>query len=88
MNMTSKERVRAAIQHQTPDRVPCFMKCVAEAAEKLQKHLGLESYDAVLDHLNIDVLNRNGGYILGPSQDFEGDVPVENILALYAARNL
>jgi uroporphyrinogen decarboxylase len=36
----------------------------------------------------IDVLNRNGGYILGPSQDFEGDVPVENILALYAARDL
>ena len=28
------------------------------------------------------------GYILAPSQDFEGDVPVENILALYDARGL
>ena len=33
-------------------------------------------------------LGQNGGYILAPSQDFEGDVPVENILALYAARSL
>lgn len=31
-------------------------------------------------------MNVNGGYILGPSQDFEGDVPVENIIALYDAR--
>lgn len=34
----------------------------------------------------IKVMNVNGGYILAPSQDFEGDVPVENILALYGAR--
>ena len=36
----------------------------------------------------IDVLNRQGGYILGPSQSFEGDVPIENIEALYSARQL
>jgi uroporphyrinogen decarboxylase len=36
----------------------------------------------------IEILNRNGGYILGPSQDFEGDVSVENIVALYQARDL
>ncbi|MCK5878382.1 MAG: methyltransferase [Holophagae bacterium] len=35
----------------------------------------------------INVLNRNGGYILSPSQDFEGDVPIENIEALYSARD-
>ena len=34
----------------------------------------------------IRVLHKNGGYILAPSQDFEGDVPIENILALYEAR--
>ena len=34
----------------------------------------------------IETMNVNGGYILAPSQDFEGDVPVENILALYEAR--
>jgi hypothetical protein len=34
----------------------------------------------------IETLSVNGGYILAPSQDFEGDVPIENILALYDAR--
>lgn len=34
----------------------------------------------------IRVLNQNGGYILAPSQDFEGDVPLKNMLALYEAR--
>ena len=34
----------------------------------------------------IKALHKDGGYILAPSQDFEGDVPVENILALYDAR--
>jgi uroporphyrinogen decarboxylase len=36
----------------------------------------------------IDVLYRDGGYILAPSQSFEGDVPVENIEALYMSRDL
>lgn len=35
----------------------------------------------------IEIMNVNGGYILAPSQDFESDVPVENILAVYEARN-
>ena len=63
--MTSKERVRSAIRHQVPDRVPCFMKCVAETSEKLQKHLGLPSYDAVLDQLDIDIRCVDVPYI-GP----------------------
>lgn len=35
----------------------------------------------------IKTLNVNGGYILGPSQTFEADIPVENIIAVYDARN-
>ncbi|HEY5584402.1 MAG TPA: uroporphyrinogen decarboxylase family protein [Ruminiclostridium sp.] len=34
----------------------------------------------------IDTLNVNGGYILMASQGFEGDVPIENIEALYSVR--
>ena len=34
----------------------------------------------------IRALSPGGGYILAPSQDFEGDVPVENVIALYEAR--
>ena len=35
----------------------------------------------------IDTLNQNGGYILMASQSFEGDVPVENIEAMYSVRD-
>jgi uroporphyrinogen decarboxylase len=31
----------------------------------------------------IEVLNRDGGYILAPSHVFQGDVPIENIVAMY-----
>ncbi|WP_411679795.1 uroporphyrinogen decarboxylase family protein [Clostridium thailandense] len=34
----------------------------------------------------VDTLNVNGGYILMASQWFEGDVPIENIEAMYNAR--
>lgn len=34
----------------------------------------------------IRALSPNSGYILAPSQDFEGDVPVENVIALFDAR--
>ena len=35
----------------------------------------------------LDALNVNGGYILMASQGFEGDVPIENIEALYSVRD-
>ena len=44
-----------------------------------------EEVKAEAEHI-IEVMNVNGGYILAPSQDFEGDVPVENIVAMYEAR--
>jgi len=31
----------------------------------------------------IDVLGKNGGYILAPTHNFQADVPVENMLAFY-----
>ncbi|MHC1749025.1 MAG: uroporphyrinogen decarboxylase family protein [Cellulosilyticaceae bacterium] len=34
----------------------------------------------------IDILNQQGGYIFAPSQSLEGDVPIENIEAMYQAR--
>lgn len=60
--MTSKERVRAAMQRVRPDRVPAAFEAVRTVNEKLI---------------------RNGGYILMASQGFEGDVPIENIEAVY-----
>ena len=34
-----------------------------------------------------DIMAKNGGYILSPSQSLQGDVPVENILALMEVAN-
>jgi uroporphyrinogen decarboxylase len=34
----------------------------------------------------IDTLGKDGGYILYPSQEFQADIPIENIEALYNAR--
>lgn len=65
MSTTSKERVRAAFEHKTPDRVPCFMKGVNVAYEKLMKHFGVDSYEAVHDKLDIDVWCVGAPYI-GP----------------------
>lgn len=38
--MTSKERVRAVMQHQRPDRIPAEFECVHTVEEKLFKHYG------------------------------------------------
>ena len=34
-----------------------------------------------------DLMSKNGGYILAPSQSIQGDVPVENIIALLEVAN-
>jgi len=37
----------------------------------------------------IEVLGKGGGYILGPSQEFLPDIPLENIIAMYeVGRNM
>jgi len=34
-----------------------------------------------------DIMSKDGGYVLAPSQSIQGDVPVENILALLEVAN-
>ncbi|NLX06319.1 MAG: hypothetical protein GXY33_14370 [Phycisphaerae bacterium] len=45
------------------------------------------SADQVRDEVGrlIEALGRGGGYILAPSHVFQGDVPIENVLAVYEA---
>ena len=52
-----------------------------------QDLLPYASRQEVYDHTRrlIDLLAADGGYILAPSHVFQGDVPVENILAVYEA---
>lgn len=66
--------------------------------DKLTFHGGIDTqgvlpFGTTKDVINetrkfIDTLNVNGGYILMASQGFEGDVPVENIEAIYSVRGL
>ncbi len=41
-----------------------------------------EEVSAEVDHY-VEILGRSGGYILSPSQAFQGDIPLENILEMY-----
>lgn len=66
--MTSKERIRAAIARQQPDRVPSTMQCVESAWEKLMKHFGVDSIDAVQDILDIDTRIMDLPPYIGPEK--------------------
>ncbi len=47
--MTSRERVRAAILHQNPDRVPAAFEAVGTVNRKLMEHYGFTEYDQLLE---------------------------------------
>ena len=54
--MTSRERVRAAILHQNPDRVPAAFEAVGTVNRKLMEHYGFTEYDQLLEKFEIDVV--------------------------------
>jgi len=53
--MTSKERVRAAIEHRQPDRVPIDFCARSEVIEKLRQRLGLGPGQSLEEHLGVDL---------------------------------
>jgi uroporphyrinogen decarboxylase len=63
--MTSRERVRKAIGHQQPDKVPANFECAPYVAEKMIKHYGLQDIDQVRQKLDIDIYPVEAEYI-GP----------------------
>jgi len=69
--MTSKEQVKAALNHQEPGHVP-LGEIEIEATR-----LFLEAVDGLID------IRDTGGYILCGSQSYIEDIPLENILAIY-----
>jgi len=64
--MTSKERIRAVLERRTSDRVPSTMQCVETAWDKLMKHFGVDSTDAVQDILDIDTRIMDLPPYIGP----------------------
>jgi uroporphyrinogen decarboxylase len=69
--MNSKERVRCALRHESPDRVPTDLGAVSEVWRKLEETLGCESQDEVLDALNIDIRVVDPPYIGPPLKSYE-----------------
>ena len=63
--MNSRERVKLALEHNDPDRVPLMLWMTPEINERMQKHLGVNSELEVLEALDIDVRWLNPDYI-GP----------------------
>jgi len=54
-NMTPRERVLAAVNHQPVDRVPADLWAEEPVWDRLLRDLGAESRDKVLDRLNVDL---------------------------------
>ncbi len=63
--MTSYERVRAAVRHETPDRVPCDFLAEPIIWKRIQEYFGVTTEDEVLDILDIDMRSVGPRYI-GP----------------------
>ncbi len=66
--MTSKERIRAAIQHQPTDRIPSTMQCVETQWEKLKQHFGVRTENDVMDILEIDTRILDMPPYIGPAK--------------------
>lgn len=53
--MTSKERVRAAITHTNPDRIPAAFEAVPAVIEKLLNHYGYKCEEELYERFDIDI---------------------------------
>ena len=58
--MHARDRVRTALNHQEPDRVPAMMSASQFVVERLKAHLRVESDRDLLRALHIDVYDMRG----------------------------
>lgn len=58
--MNARERVRTALNHQEPDRVPMMMSANTWVVEKLKKHLGVSTDRDLLKALHLDIFDMRG----------------------------
>jgi len=69
--VNSYERVKAAVSHKQPDRVPCDFWADKEVAERLYEYLGTDSMDDLLKILGIDRRSVGPEYIGPPLRSFD-----------------
>jgi uroporphyrinogen decarboxylase len=84
--MTSKERVRAALTHKQPDRVPANFEAVDSVIDSLKKHYGFDNNEKIYQKFDIDIRQISPDYI-GPKlktyTDTDGCKVVENYLGCH-----
>jgi len=91
--MTSKERVKTALEHKNPDRTPCNYIGTPEIDERIKAHFKTDDMDFVLEKLGVDLRVLDNPYI-GPElakwgdgrfQNFWGHIrkPIKNVAGTY-----
>lgn len=68
--MTSKERVRAAIAHRAPDRVPANFEATSVTWDKLLKFHGLSDREELLEYYGIDIREVAPEYVGPPLEQY------------------
>jgi uroporphyrinogen decarboxylase len=58
--MNSKERVKATLNHQEPDRIPMMMSAGSWVVENLKKYLEVETDRELLQALHLDIFDMRG----------------------------
>ncbi len=79
--MTSKERVRAAMQRKETDRVPAAFQSVGAVKDKLMEHYGFTDIEQLYQKYNIDIRYADPKYIGPPLErttDAEGRTVTES----------
>ncbi len=71
--MTSRERVRAAITHQNPDRIPAAFEAVDSVRKRLLAHYGFTSYDQLIEKFGIDIVPVTPRYIGPPLKEYRNE---------------
>jgi uroporphyrinogen decarboxylase len=70
--MTSKQRVRTAVSHLVPDKVPANFEAIDSVAERLLKHYGYSDIEQLYQRFDIDIRPVSPKYI-GPELKFYHD---------------
>lgn len=71
--MTSRERVRAAITHQKPDRIPAAFEAVDSVVQRLLRSYGFSSYDQLIEKFEIDIVSVSPRYIGPPLKEHHNE---------------
>ncbi len=58
--MVSRERLRRALNHQEPDRVPMMMSANTWVVKRLKKHFGVQTDRELLKIMQIDIFDTRG----------------------------